>query len=345
MAAQTAGKQGMINHIAILMDRSGSMQPHSKAVVDVVDGLVINLANSAKDRPDQETRVTVYVFDQNTDCVYYDKDVLRLPSLRGHYRIGGMTGMIKAVEIALNDLGQNPELYGDHANLVYLLTDGFESERRGPGQAEGLARKIQGLPGNYTVAALVPGDQERRAVANYGIAPDNIAEWDASSAQGLAQAGALISQATTSYMDSRASGIRTTRSLFSTGAEALNSVAVQSALQPLRSGYQLVKAIGTPEKMQIQDFVASLGHTYKVGMAYYQLIKSERIQGNKGLAVMNKKTKEVFVGTDQIRAMIGLGYGEQRVKPDMNPDFTLFVQSSSVNRHVVVNQDFILMGV
>lgn len=342
----TTGKQGMINHIAILMDASGSMSSHTKAVVDVVDGLVVNLAKQASARSDQETRVTVYTFDTRVQCVYYDKDVLRLPSLKGHYQPGGMTAMIRAVETALDDLAKNPELYGDHANLVYLLTDGHETEQNGSLYAERLARKIQGLPGNYTVAALAPGYGERGQIARYGIPEDNIAVWDARSAQGMAQAGAMISQATNTYMDSRASGLRTTRSLFSTGADALNATNLAAAgVKPLRSGYQLVKAIGTPEKMQIQDFVASLGHQYKVGMAYYQLVKSEKIQGNKGLAVMNKKTKEVFVGTDEIRAMIGLGYGEQRVRPDMNPEFTLFVQSSSVNRHVVPNQDFILMGV
>jgi hypothetical protein len=41
----------------------------------------------------------------------------------------------------------------------------------------------------------------------------------------------------------------------------------------------------------------------------------------------------VFVG-DGARQLLGLPDHIVSVKPDMNPDYTIFIQSNSVNRHL-----------
>lgn len=330
----------MTNHIGILMDASGSMGPHRYAVPEVVDGLVANLAAGASQHPDQETRVSVYTFDTKVQCVFYDKDVLRLPSIKGHYSPTGMTAMIDATLRALDDMGKNPELYGGHANLLYVMTDGHETQR--PYDQAVLRNKLRSLPGNYTVAALVPDDNGRIAAERYGFAPGNIAVWDAKSAAGVREAGAMISRATSSYMTAREAGVQATTGLFSTAPEVLNEENLHAVARQLLGGFQLVKAIGTPEKMKTEDFVTGLGLKYVNGDLFYQLIKREKIQGHKQLLAQNRKTKEFFYG-DGIRHLVGLGTGEQSVAPDFNKEFALFVQSTAPNRHVVVNQDFVIM--
>lgn len=342
MGIATKGKQGQIDHVKLLMDKSGSMQRHRFSVPKVVDGMVANMANKASATPDQETRVSVYAFDDKVECLYYDKDVLRLPSIKDLYQIGGMTGMIDAMELAIEDALAEPQRYGDHANLLVLFTDGHESER--PYDWPKIQAKINELPDNFTVAALVPGEAEKRQVMKYGVPEGNIAIWDAQAADGVERAGAMMAQATTAYSAMRAQGVRSTTTLFSTSAAVLNAENLKAVgAQRLTGNFQLVTARNTPEKMKTEDFAHSLGLEYVNGSIYYQLIKREKIQGHKGLLAQNRKTKEIFYG-DGIRALVGLGSGEQSVAPDFNKEWALFVQSTANNRHVVEFQEFVIMN-
>jgi hypothetical protein len=50
----------------------------------------------------------------------------------------------------------------------------------------------------------------------------------------------------------------------------------------------------------------------------------------------------VFVG-DGVRAMVGLPDMEVRVKPDQNPDFDVYVQSTSTNRKLVAGTKVMLL--
>src|SRR5262245_5192357 len=118
--------QNYINHIALVLDASSSMSPLRDQVVKVADNQIEHLARRSKEL-DQETRVTVYTFASEIECLFYDKDVLRLPSLKTHYKAYGNTRLVDASIKALEDLSKTPELYGDHAFLAYVLTDGEEN--------------------------------------------------------------------------------------------------------------------------------------------------------------------------------------------------------------------------
>lgn len=87
--------QNYINHVALVLDASSSMRRLSHKVVEVADQQIAYLARRSQEL-DQETRVTVYVFADQVECVIYDKDVLRMPSLKQMYRVGGMTALLAA---------------------------------------------------------------------------------------------------------------------------------------------------------------------------------------------------------------------------------------------------------
>lgn len=338
----TKARQGYINHVALALDESGSMVWHGPQLMKVVDGLIKDLAERSKEM-DQETRVTIYTFGDRVQCLVYDKDVLRLPSIRQWYHPSGMTALIDAAIMGLEDLAQTPELYGDHAFLMYVLTDGLENNSRHSGGE--LRVKLQGLKDNWTVAALVPDARGKFEAQKLGFEKGNIAVWDATSERGVSEAGQTISQATSAYMTSRATGVRSTTSLFSMGEQVVNKDTIKKAgLQPVAGGYQLVVVPPQHDGSQIRDFVTECGHQYKTGMAYYQLSKSEKIQGQKKLAVVEKATGKVFVG-DQVRAMVGLPEHEVRVKPDFNALYEIYVQSTSVNRKLVVGTKLLMFGV
>lgn len=344
-----SGNQNYINHVALVLDASSSMSHLSRKVVEVADQQISYLARRSKEL-DQETRVTVYVFADKVECVIYDKDVLRMPSLKQLYRVGGMTALLAATLKSQRELAQTAQLYGDHSFLTFVLTDGQENAShrcldapaRDPRElVQAVAKMIATQEDNWTLAVLVPDQMGKREAMQCGFPKDNIAIWDATSTQGLEEAGQVIQQATENFMMGRAQGIRGSRAVFSTGAEAVNKDTIKAAgLTPVdASKYQLIPVA---RDAAIRDWVIECGHTYRTGCAFYQLSKSEKIQARKQIAVLEKKTDRVYTGP-QARALLGLPDMEIRIKPDHNDDFTIFVQSTSVNRKLVPHTRLLLM--
>ncbi|WP_330300212.1 vWA domain-containing protein [Streptomyces sp. NBC_00503] len=344
-----SGNQNFINHVALVLDASSSMSHLSGKVVEVADQQISYLARRSQEL-DQETRVTVYVFADKVSCVIYDKDVLRMPSLKQMYRVGGMTALLAATLKSQRELAQTAQLYGDHSFLTFVLTDGQENAShrcpdaptRDPRElVQAVAKMVETQEDNWTLAVLVPDQMGKREAMQCGFPKNNIAMWDATSTQGLEEAGQVIQEATEKFMVGRTKGIRGSRAVFSTGAETVNKDTIKAAgLTPANpSEYQLIPVA---REAAIRDWVVESGHNYRTGCAFYQLSKSEKIQARKQIAVLEKKTDRVYTGPEA-RAVLGLPDAEVRIKPDHNDDFTIFVQSTSVNRKLVPNTRLLFM--
>lgn len=219
-AAVNKHDQNYITHVALVLDASGSMSHLAEHVVKVADAQVAYLAQRSKEL-NQETRVTVYTFDDAVQCIKYDMDVLRLPSMRDLYKIGGLTALIDATSLALDDLAMTPEKYGDHAFVVFVLTDGGNNVNNW--KAPDLRNQIDKLSDNWTVAALVPNMQGKFEAKQFGFPSDNIAVWDATSKRGLEEAVEKIKTATDVIMTGRSSGVRGSKNLFTIDATVVNA--------------------------------------------------------------------------------------------------------------------------
>jgi hypothetical protein len=262
-----------------------------------------------------------------------------------------MTALLAAALKSQRELAQTAQLYGDHSFLTFVLTDGQENAShrcpdaptRDPRElVEAVAQMIQTQEDNWTLAVLVPDQVGKREAMRCGFPKDNIAIWDATSTQGLEEAGQVIREATEKFMVGRSQGIRGSRAVFSTGAETVNKDTIKAAgLTPVNpSEYQLIPVA---RDAAIREWVVECGHTYRTGCAFYQLSKSEKVQARKQIAVLEKKTDRVYAGPEA-RALLGLPDTEVRVKPDHNDDFTIFVQSTSVNRKLVPHTRLLLMS-
>jgi hypothetical protein len=157
-------------------------------------------------------------------------------------------------------------------------------------------------------------------------------------------AGNTIKTATETFMQARASGLNTnfTKSgLFSTGADAVNDQTVKTALVPLNQyGYQLIPVHA---KERIDDRVNRAGIPYRVGSGYYELSKTETIQPQKQIIVVDKGTGQAYSG-EQARDLIGLPKAiSVKVKPDYNPKYKIFVQSTSVNRNLMPDTEVLVL--
>lgn len=364
--ADAAGN--LINHIAFVIDASISMTPHTHEVIKVADAEIAHLARRSQEL-DQETRVTVYVFSDDVECVIYDRDVLRLPSIAPFYRIGGNTALIAATMKSQQDLNATAQLYGDHAFLTYVLTDGEENVSKhstvfgGDGKrrhyhdpsarftTDQLARKLSDalldLPDNWTVACLVPNARGVHEAKKFGFPPDNIAVWDATTSAGVAEVfGETIRRATESFMAGRARGVRGSKTLFTGGADRVNTrnVNASQGFRPLaRDAYELHTVMGGGD-LEIRPYVTKVtSEPYRTGSAYYELTKPEKIQPQKVIMVRNRKSGRVYTGPDA-RKLLGLPNHEVRVKPEHNPEFQIFVQSTSVNRKLVPGTKLLVMS-
>lgn len=361
----TSLKQRKINHVAFVIDESGSMEHLVNDVPKVFDAQVRWLAELSTDM-DQETRVSLYTLSgQDVRCVLYDQDALRLPSLVNSYRPRNGTPLVQAVDKAISDLRKTPELYGDHGYLLFALTDGDENTSAIPGvhfgydvkaaKAKYLSNILAGLADNWTVACLVPDFRGKMLAEQFGFAKGNIAIWDASSKQGLNDAGEEIKAATSSYFTQRAAGTRGTQTLFTQNVSAAqvassglapvdpaNFMIVPVALASTSSlAYVIPKKSITKKNpnglkhVEIMPFIQETGRTYVAGGTFYELVKSEKWDPHKEVALIHRQTKQVYKG-EQCKKLLGLTSVSTRVRPQpvKGGDYDVFIQSTSVNRHL-----------
>jgi hypothetical protein len=280
---------------------------------------------------DQETRATVYTFADRT-CVFYDKDVLRLPSLAGKYKAHGNTALIDATMQAISDLEKTATLYGDHAFLVYVLTDGQENQSRNH-YPHDLKARLGRLPDNWTVAALVPDQRGASMAAQYGFLPGNIAVWS-TTREGVREVGSTIRQATQGFMQQRAVGIRGSKGIFQASTARVDPTQLK-VLDPMQ--YSMLLIGPDDGGRAIKEYVETqTGGRYVKGQGYYQLTKKEEVQPSKDVLLMDKDGK-ILYGIDA-RRMIGIPDGQYaEVIPENHVDYTIFVRSDSVNRKLVAN--------
>ena len=322
-----------INHVVLVLDASGSMSGIRNEVIKVVDNTIAYLAQRSKDL-DQETRITVYKFNNRAECLVYDKDVLRLPSMAALYQTSGNTALIDATMRSIVDLEQTATLYGDHAFLIYVLTDGEENSSIL--RTRDLSETLNKLPVNWTLACMVPDQQGVFEAKKFGFSPNNIAVWS-TDAKGVKEVGEVIRNTTDTFMVNRTQGIRGSKNLFQIDAALLEP----KKLFPLMPSQY--KILSVDKDSIIADFVRAQLASYVVGTAYYQLVKPEDVQAKKNILVFKNATGEVFA-SQKARSMLGLPDGTIRVSPVAHPEYTIFIQSTSYTRKLPANTNLIVLN-
>jgi hypothetical protein len=346
-------QQNLVNHFGLLLDKSSSMRERAAELIRVADAQVAHWARKSQEY-NQETRVSVYTFADTAQCVVWDMDVLRLPTIGSFYRPDGWTALRDATALAVNDLKMIPEKYGDHAFVIYAFTDGAENRSRNI-SATALKSLLGGLEENWTVAALVPDFNCKQEAVYHGFPQGNVAVWDMTSDKGVEEAMETVSAATDTFMKSRATGTRSTKNLFG-GTAAVNAQTVAATgLKPLDpSTFLIVPVPQVPQGTEISQFVNDAkvnGNGYQLGKVFYELVqridrkghrRGERVQAQKIVAVMERATSKIYMGP-QARELVGLPDREVTVHPDANSKYAIFIQSTSTNRHLATGQRLLIL--
>lgn len=91
----------------------------------------------------------------------------------------------------------------------------------------------------------------------------------------------------------------------------------------------------------IRDFVEDNGLIFKKGRGFYQLTKTETIQEYKEVVLREDATGDLY-GGEKARELLGLPRtGSTRTRPVVPTGYTAFVQSTSVNRKLIGDTEFL----
>lgn len=315
--------QHFINHISLVVDKSGSMS--GQPVVQVFDRELEYLKKRSVEL-NQETRISIYLFDDRIECLTFDMDVMRFKSLQGYYQLGGQTALIDAVLKSTEDNKKLPELYGDHAFLQYVITDGGENHSKN--RPDKLQNLLKNLPDNWTTACLVPNQGGALAAERYGFNGGSISIWDTNASQAFEKVGKQFSTTIDTYMNARAKGIRGTKSLFTLDSGTIDLKRGKLTELPPYA-YDVFRVNNDQD---IKSFVESwTREKYRLGSTYFQPAKTITIQDHKDILVQDIKNGRVYEG-DNLRQLLGLPDATAEVNPGQHKNWRIFVQSTSVNR-------------
>lgn len=330
--------QKLTNHIAFVIDESGSMFSLTSKVIQVFDAQIKYLRDRAEEL-NQETRASIYLFSSSTRCIVFDMDVMRVKSLDSYYHVHGQTALMDATAQALDDLKQIPELHSDHAFLVYVLTDGEENASVKTNGTK-LATLLKSLPENWTIAAQVPNTRAVHAIKQFGFTSGNVEIWDSTTSHGMEKVGKVVTASLDTYLRGRATGIRGTRNFFQTNLSTVSENVIKTNLTQLSTkAYDIFQV---RKDFVIKPFVESFRGSYVIGSAYYELVKPEDIQHHKSIAIQHKTNGKVYLG-DAARSLLALPNHEIRVRPGDHGNWRIFVQSTSVNRKLPAGTQVLVM--
>lgn len=324
------------NHITVCLDRSSSMS----AIIEAAKKIFNNQIKSLREKSlsyEQETRISFYTFASDVECVINDVDVAR-PMELDRITAWGNTSMLDCVGLAIEDLKEIPQKYGDHAFCVYVITDGEENNSRkySPDTFRAL---VSSLPDNFTVAAFVPTVRAVDTTARYGIPRGCIQQWNTTQ-DGIEEVGRQFNATVDNFLIGRTTGKRSSKTIFSDLSE-VTSKNVTKVLQKMGQ-HEIVTNKGKVA-VAIKPFVEkAVNCKYVQGCAFYELIKTETIQPQKEIAIENKKDGKVYTGANA-RKLIHLPDTKVDMSPVNYKDWTIFVQSTSVNRKVMPNQRILVV--
>lgn len=324
------------NHVAIVLDLSGSMSGLTTKLKQVFDNQIRVLRDQSL-KFEQETRVSVYTFNSGysgINCLISDVDVAR-PMELDQLRADGGTPLLDATGLAIEDLQLLPQKYGDHAFIIYALTDGAENTSKKYNPAS-FAKMIKSLPHNFMVLGFVPDNNGVRYLEGFGFSKGNIEKWDTTE-KGLEEVGKTFEASMDSYFTMRSRGVRTSSTMFS-DLKNVSQAQVKQVLKEVKvSDYEIVINPDT-KAVEIRDLVNDKANIpFTRGKGFYELVKNEKVQPDKHVAIQNKKTGKIFTG-DEARTLLGLPNYEVKVSPADHGEWIVFIQSNSYNRNIIPKQ-------
>lgn len=319
-------------HVVFIIDRSSSMAHLRDDVVRVFNKQAADHREQSN-KFNQNTRVSLLTFATGVDePLFWDEDIKHLGDLvSSSYVPSGSTALYDAVAYALNALTHSTA----NAFLLVILTDGEENNSHIGADALGKLIQKANATDKYTITFLVPQNADLSRLYTLGLYGGNIEKWE-TTRRGIEKADIILRTSTVDYYGARSRGFTSSKSFFSPNVANLNKTKIKKSLMDVTGQFKYLPVIQRWDGREIRDFVEANRITYSKGAAFYQLTKKETVQGDKEFIIRSKFDNKIYLGDTNARLLLGLPVGGTvQLGPSFHPDYDIFVQSNSVNRHLV----------
>jgi len=207
---------GPVNHIAFILDVSGSMGIISN---EALDNFNTQLRKIREKAIEQETYVTLVMFNGTVEIKFFKKDAREVRELE-RYPFSGSTALNDAIGKTIGMFSSDiPELDDeslDHSALLFVITDGYENA-----SMEFNKDKIKKLiemyekKDNWTIT-FMGGDIDTQGTAVQGMsfAIGNTMDFS-NTKEGYINVKATMTSGIDSYYTSRSMGMKKTSNFFS----------------------------------------------------------------------------------------------------------------------------------
>ena len=326
----------MKNYIGISLDTSASMRSialaagrdYNSTISSIKDGStefnIDTIVSVVKCGVGYEATVEREVVNSNVTMLQPIKD--------GHYVADGhATPLFKSVNELITILESVPDANDPQVSfVVQVITDGGENVSNST-EIKKIAKKIKDLTmtDRWTFSFRVPRGHTHQ-LTQYGIPAGNILEWDQTD-RGLQAATVATQSAFRGFYAARSKGATSTDKFY-TDLSTVTLKEVKTNLVDISNEVVVYEVDAANDGAQIRDFVVDQGIPFTKGCAFYELKKTETVQGYKQIAIRDKKTGAVYSGFGA-RDLLGLPHtGDVKVAPGQHGNYEIYVQSTSVNR-------------
>lgn len=315
------------NYIAIVLDVSGSMGPYKHQVIDILNETI----KSIKNNKDQENYISLLTFNTSINELFscVPSELTKFINYYDIHTSGGtalLDGMVKAIQNLKKDSDYKD---ADASFLVIGLTDGDENSSIIDPRGVHLKELIKDCEkdGRWTITFQVPkGNSDY--LTKFGLSRNNIREWEQTTT-GLQETHQSLAAGMTNYFNVRSKGTRSL-STFYTDASQISKTTLKKDL--INVSDQFENYVTSKEEVIRQFVERKTKRPYHLGIAFYQLMKNEKVQSNKEILIQDKTTKAIY-GGNEARELIGLPVGQDaKVIPGNHANYEIYVQSTSVNR-------------
>lgn len=202
------------NHIAVVLDESGSMMAIRREIMAAFNEQVEVIRASATDQP---TTISLVTFSTSVpDPAYWAQPVEAMRPLReADYRPNGLTAMLDAVGLTIDRLRALPDAEDENTSfLVLILSDGQENNSRRYSHGD-IAERIQTLErtDRWTFAYIGANQDLTDVSERIHIPATNMMAFD-STPDGVRSGGAAVRDSTEAWVGKRRAGLKSDKSFF-----------------------------------------------------------------------------------------------------------------------------------
>ena len=340
----------LVNHIALVMDGSGSMSSVYDLVIATINAQIDRIKMESQDK-NQATYLTVFSFEDQVHLpIINNAFIHQVNHIRlDQFKRGGSTALFDAIGEAITRF-ERLGVAGDPNTsfLVVTVTDGQENASRRWSRSN-LQAKIRQLQGTdrWTFAFSGPRGSGAEVQRQLDFYAGNVTEWE-NTRQGTQVMSNNLSAGVSTFYGARSRGLTSTKSFFTPDLSQVSARDLNK-LRNVKDEFKVLpvdNSTADGREWEIRPFVEDriaknttlnrqVGGQYEVGRAYYELTKPEDVQPHKDILVLDRTTGAIYGGPDA-RNVIGMPSNcDVKVKPGNVANYRLFIKSTSVNRKLV----------